>query len=124
MGGGIVDFSIPPAEAAEAERFAGLLKSRLGDRLSQWYRQRALPREFFSELGAGGWYGFEFRNGRILKRPALREALITEEFAKVWPGAAIAALAHADLGLMALTLFGVGTACRSDSAGPPWPVRP
>ncbi len=104
-----MDFSIPPAEAEDSARFAGWLKGLFGDRLSQWNRLGGLSREFFSELGSGGWYGFEIKSGRLLKRPALREALITEELAKASPGAAIAALAHADLGLMALALFGSET---------------
>jgi alkylation response protein AidB-like acyl-CoA dehydrogenase len=101
-----MDFSIPKAEAGEVARFVGLLNGPFGSRLTQWFRQRELPRAFFSELGTGGWYGFEFEGGRIRRRSAFRQALITEEFAKVSPGAAVAALAHADLGLMALALFG------------------
>jgi alkylation response protein AidB-like acyl-CoA dehydrogenase len=65
-----------------------------------------LPREFFAELGRGEWFGTARVNGRLVRKPALREAMIAEEFAKLSPGAAIAALAHADLGLMGLTLFG------------------
>jgi alkylation response protein AidB-like acyl-CoA dehydrogenase len=42
----------------------------------------------------------------LAKRPALREALLAEELARLSPGAAVAALAHADLGMMGLCLFG------------------
>jgi alkylation response protein AidB-like acyl-CoA dehydrogenase len=57
-------------------------------------------------MGSGGWYGFSVQNGRLEKHAALREALLAETLASVSPGVAIAALAHIDLGLMGLYLFG------------------
>lgn len=103
-----MDFSVPETIRRDVEGFAAFLKTRLSPGLSRWSRREVLPREFFAKLGSGGWYGCEYSAGRIVKTSALREALIAEEFAKVSPGAAIAALAHADLGLMALCLFGSG----------------
>jgi short-chain 2-methylacyl-CoA dehydrogenase len=101
-----MDFSVPKEISRDVEGFTAFLKTRLRPRLSLWLRQAELPREFFSELGSSGWYGCEFKAGRIVKTSSLREALLAEEFAKVSPGAAVAALAHADLGLMGLCLFG------------------
>jgi alkylation response protein AidB-like acyl-CoA dehydrogenase len=57
-------------------------------------------------LGAGGWYGIKVKGERLIRGSALREAMIAEELAKVSPGVAIVALAHVDLGLMGLFLFG------------------
>jgi alkylation response protein AidB-like acyl-CoA dehydrogenase len=57
-------------------------------------------------MGVGGWYGFEAGQGRWSRKSALREALIAEELAKCSPGAGVAALAHADLGMMGVWLFG------------------
>jgi alkylation response protein AidB-like acyl-CoA dehydrogenase len=104
--GGRVDFTIPQHIAQDVDRFRGLLKGSFAAELAAWHRAGELSREFFAELGQGGWYGTVFVNGRLSRGSALREAMIAEEFAKVSPGAAIAALAHADLGLMGLTLFG------------------
>ncbi len=101
-----MDFSIPQRIAEDVDRFERFLKERFAVRLGVWHRSGELPREFFAELGRGGWYGTALVNGRLSRGPALREALIAEAFAKASPGAAIAALAHADLGLMGLTLFG------------------
>ncbi len=101
-----MDFSIPAAINEDVKRFRRFIKEGVAVRLAAWQRGGELPPEFFAELGRNGWYGVHFREGRLSRGPALREALVAEEFARISPGAAIAALAHADLGLMGLTLFG------------------
>ena len=57
----------------------------------------------------------------MTRRPALREALLTEALARVSGGAAIAALAHADLGMMGLFLFGAGVAAAPLRRATRWP---
>jgi alkylation response protein AidB-like acyl-CoA dehydrogenase len=101
-----MDFAIPEQTTSEIEGFKSLLSERLELKLNEWYRQHELPRGFFEELGRAGAYGFQYAQGRLVKRSALREALLAEELARRSPGAAIAALAHADLGMMGLCLFG------------------
>jgi alkylation response protein AidB-like acyl-CoA dehydrogenase len=101
-----MDFSIPAALTEEVRRFRVFLESELGSDLSRWYRSRRLSRRLFEVLGDGGWYGIHYNNGRLHESSALREALLTIELTKRSPGAAIAALAHADLGLMGLKKFG------------------
>ncbi|MGE5256654.1 MAG: acyl-CoA dehydrogenase family protein [Hyphomicrobiales bacterium] len=101
-----MDFAIPRHLQDELDRFREFLAEDMASRISEWYRQKEIPREFFEKVGMAGWYGFEVSQGRLVRRPALREALIAEELARVSPGAAIAALAHADLGMMGLCLFG------------------
>jgi alkylation response protein AidB-like acyl-CoA dehydrogenase len=101
-----MDFGFPEETLLEIDRFKSFLSEKLESRLNDWYRKRDLPREFFAELGRFGAYGFLFSEGRLVKRSAFREALLAEELARRSPGAAIAALAHADLGMMGLYLFG------------------
>jgi hypothetical protein len=101
-----MDFSIPSDLSAEVERFRRFLKGPLATQLALWQRQGELPKVFFEQMGTGGCYGFELAESRCIRRSALSEALIAEELAKLSPGAAVAALAHADLGLMGLWLFG------------------
>jgi alkylation response protein AidB-like acyl-CoA dehydrogenase len=57
-------------------------------------------------LGHADGYGFLVSGAHLVKRSAFREALFAAELARRSPGAAIAALAHADLGMMGLFLFG------------------
>jgi len=101
-----MDFSLPKELLSEIEQFRGLLEGGLKSKLDAWYRQRNLPKEFFSEMGRVGAYGYVVSDGRLVKRSAFREALLAEALAQHSPGGAIAALAHADLGLMGLHLFG------------------
>jgi alkylation response protein AidB-like acyl-CoA dehydrogenase len=97
---------MPKELLAEVEAFKDVLRLELESRLDGWYRQRHLPREFFEVLGRAGGYGFGYAEGRLVKASAFREALFAQELAQRSPGAAIAALAHADLGMMGLFLFG------------------
>jgi alkylation response protein AidB-like acyl-CoA dehydrogenase len=53
-----------------------------------------------------GWFNFSFSGDRLTKHTALREALLAEQMAKISPGVAVAILAHQDLGLTGLWLFG------------------
>ncbi len=101
-----MDFSMPKELLAEVALFKDLLRVELEASLDSWYRQRHLPREFFEGLGRAGGYGFHLAEGRLVKASAFREALFAQELAQRSPGAAIAALAHADLGMMGLFLFG------------------
>ncbi len=101
-----MDFSIPPSLEEEVGRAARMAAEAVQPDLHQWTREGAIPREFFARLGSAGWFGYDVEAGRLRRRTALREALLTEALARTSGGAAIAALAHADLGLMGLFLFG------------------
>ena len=100
-----MDFSIPADLAQDLSRYKRFLDTELGADLEKWYRSQKLSRTFFKAIGAGGGYGIRFENGRLAESSALREALLTAELAKKSPGAAIAALAHSDLGLMAVLRY-------------------
>ena len=101
-----MDFAIPPAMSEDLARFNEFVKTRIVPNLPSWTRQRELPHDFFHQMGEDGWFGLKFNNGRLTRESALMEALVAEALAVVSPGVAIAALAHIDLGLMGLYLFG------------------
>ncbi len=101
-----MDFAIPTSIARDRDRFKAFVETELASNLARWYRNREIPGTFFGAMGKGGWFGIKSKGGRLIRSPALREALIAEELARFSPGAAVAALAHADLGLMGLYLFG------------------
>ncbi len=101
-----MDFSIPQDTQEEARRFKAFLEKHLAPHLPRWYEQGAVPRSFFSLMAEQGWFSFSFNEDRLMKHPALREALLAEELAKISPGVAVAILAHQDLGLTGLWLFG------------------
>ena len=101
-----MDFSIPQETLEETRRFRTFLEKELYPSLSLWYEQAAVPRSFFSLMAEQGWFSFSFSEDRLTKHTALREALLAEELAKISPGVAVAILAHQDLGLTGLWLFG------------------
>lgn len=90
----------------EINGFRSFLSDQIRPKLSTWYKTGELPVEFFQTFGEGGWYGIRWNDGRLERTAALREALIAEELAKVSPGIAVAVLAHVNLGLTGLFLFG------------------
>ncbi len=101
-----MDFAIPQAVSEDLARFKDFIKTHISPNLPSWNRQRELPPAFFHHMGKGGWFGLRFKDGRLIRESALKAALVAEELALVSPGVAIADLAHIDLGLMGLFLFG------------------
>ena len=101
-----MDFAIPADISEEIAKFGEFIKTDILPDLPGWSQKRELPRTFFQSMGQQGWYGLKFDNGRLIRDSALKESLIAETLARTSPGVAIAALAHTDLGLMGLFLFG------------------
>ena len=101
-----MDFAIPAAITQDLNRLKDIIRTQIVPDLSSWTQKQKMPDTFLHLLGAGGWYGIKMKGERLIRGSALREAMIAEELAKVSPGVAIVALAHVDLGLMGLFLFG------------------
>jgi alkylation response protein AidB-like acyl-CoA dehydrogenase len=101
-----MDFSVPEKLSKDVERFKVFLQENLVPNLSDWTRDKTVPRSFYQTMGQGGWTGFTWEKGRIERDAFLKEALLVEQLGSISPGVAVAALAHADLGLMGLWLFG------------------
>ena len=90
----------------EVDGFRSFMSEQLRPNLSKWYKSGELPVELFRTFGEGGWYGIRWEENQLVRTSALREALIAEELAKLSPGVAVAVLAHVNLGLTGLFLFG------------------
>lgn len=101
-----MDYSIPQTICNDIDDFKLFLASELKPRLSSWYKAGTIPREFFSGMASGGWFGLQWQAGGLQKTSALREALIEEELAKFSGGAAVALLAHVNLAFAGLYHFG------------------
>jgi short/branched chain acyl-CoA dehydrogenase len=87
-------------------RFDDFLNGHVVPNVSAWYKDGAIPRSYFQAMGQGGWFGFSLQDGQMLKESAFRGAAVMERLAAISPGVAVAALAHADLGLTGLWHFG------------------
>ena len=101
-----MDFSIPASLSEELDGFKVFLNTHLKPNLSTWYKKGEVALNFYNEMGKAGWYGFRMEGNHLVKNSALRESLIQEELAKLSPGVAVAVLAHINLGLTGLFLFG------------------
>ncbi len=101
-----MDFSIPQPFTEEMDRFKLFLKKHMVPKLSNWYRDGEVPRSFFHDMGQEGWFGIYLKDNELTQYSALRSELIVEKLASISPGVAVATLAHVDLGLTALYLFG------------------
>ena len=104
-----MDFAIPAAVTRDLDQLKEFIQTKLVPDLPTWTQQQKIPDSFFKMMGDGGWYGLKMKDGRLIRGSALRESMIAEELAKTSPGAAIVALAHVDLGLMGIFLFGSQT---------------
>jgi alkylation response protein AidB-like acyl-CoA dehydrogenase len=105
-GGRSMDFFMSPEILEQVQRFRIFLGKNLNPHLSQWNEKGEVPRSFFSLTAEQGWFSFSIKEERLVKHSSLREALLAEEMAKISPGVAVAVLAHQDLGLTGLWLFG------------------
>jgi alkylation response protein AidB-like acyl-CoA dehydrogenase len=101
-----MDFALPAEISEEIDRFEAFIRSDIIPDLPEWSHRKELPRAFFKNMGEHGWFGLQFENGGLVRESAMKESIIADKLARTSPGVAIAALAHIDLGLMGLYLFG------------------
>ena len=101
-----MDPTLPDEMIQEINGFQSFLSDQVRPNLSEWYKSGKLPLKLFQTFGEGGWFGIRWEADRLVRTAALREALILEELAKLSPGIAVAMLAHVNLGLIGLFLFG------------------
>ena len=101
-----MDFAVPADITEDMDKFEAFIKTDIIPDLPNWRHNRELPRIFFHKMGKQGWFGLKFDNKSLIRGSALKESMIAEKLAITAPGVAIATLAHIDLGLMALFLFG------------------
>jgi len=100
---------LPDHLSSELETFKTFLQQDLVPHLSGWYRQGTIPRSFHLAMGERGWLGFDLTSDHLIKQSTLKACLLAEQLATISPGVAVAILAHIDLGLNGLWLFGQKT---------------
>jgi len=100
-----MDFSLSEGVIEDLARFKAFLHNHLRPHLSAWYAEGVIPRDFFRHLGREGWLAFDVKDGQFVEQPALKQALLFEELAKLSPGVAVAVLVQISLGTKGLYLF-------------------
>jgi alkylation response protein AidB-like acyl-CoA dehydrogenase len=101
-----MDFFFPKDLSQDLDRFKRFLDDHVEQNLPAWYRDGAMPRSFYVAMGEEGWLGFKMVDGHLEKLSAFRGAIVSEQLATISPGVSVAMLAHVDLGLTGLWLFG------------------
>ncbi len=112
-----MDFTIQREDVAAVEQFGAFLAKHLDPHMVEWYEKNEVPRSFHEAMGRDGWFGFTLNGATLEKSPALHNVLLIERLAAISPGVSVATLAHVDLGLNALWLF--GSAEQITTLGPP-----
>jgi len=102
----MMDFEVPGRILQDRDKLRAFFGDQVTPHLATWYREGAVPSSLFSAFGDEGWLGFEMGQSSLEKHPALKGSLVAEELAKISPGVAVSVLAHVDLGLTGLWLFG------------------
>jgi alkylation response protein AidB-like acyl-CoA dehydrogenase len=101
-----MDFVIPEKITGKLAQFQDFLQAHMEPHLAEWYKQEAIPREFFERLGHEGWLGYNQKDNEIIEQSALRQGVLFEHMAKTSPGVAVAVLVQTSLGIAPLYLFG------------------
>jgi alkylation response protein AidB-like acyl-CoA dehydrogenase len=101
-----MDFSLPSEIREDLERYQAFLDKHLRPRLSQWYKDGAIPRGFFQEMGSNGLLGFFASDHGIQEQSALKQATLMEYLASLSPGVAVAVAVQISLGVKGLYLCG------------------
>lgn len=101
-----MDFRIPAEYLDNLKNYKQFLSESLTPGLSKWYSSGWIPREFFRELGARNWLGFDAAGGLPAEQPVLKQALLQEYLGSLSPGVGVAVLVHVSLGTKGIALFG------------------
>ncbi len=108
-----MDFTLPTHVQEDRKRFVQFLDAHVRPNLHQWYREEAVPRSLIKTMGDEEWLGFSVNDVHIEEHSALKQAVRTEEIAKLSPGVAVVVLVQISLGAKGLWLFGSDSQKRS-----------
>jgi len=99
-------FRVPDESNANWERMKAFIETNVTPNLSRWYRESAIPRRLFQELGKEGWLGYDVKQGRWAETGALKPAVQFETLGRVAPGIGVAVLVQVSLGMYPIRMFG------------------
>jgi alkylation response protein AidB-like acyl-CoA dehydrogenase len=101
-----MEFSLPADVSEDRRRFLQFVSAHIKPNLHQWHQEEKVPRSLIEEMGREGWLGFSVNAGAIEEHGALKQAVRTEELAKLSPGVAVVVLVQISLGAKGVWLFG------------------
>jgi alkylation response protein AidB-like acyl-CoA dehydrogenase len=101
-----VDFELTDEEKAFDEEVVGFVDDYIRPNLSQWHKEKAIPRQYWKELGSREWLLLRRDGDRLVERSMIQLATMYDRISELSPGAGIAAFANNQLGVFAPYTFG------------------
>jgi len=101
-----VDFELSTEDMAFDEEAKGFVDDYIGPNLNRWHKEKALPLDYWKELGKREW-ALLLRDGdKLVQRPMMQLAILYDRISEVSPGAGIGAFANNQLGIYAPYTWG------------------
>jgi alkylation response protein AidB-like acyl-CoA dehydrogenase len=101
-----VDFELTAEDKAFDEEARGFVDDYISPNLSQWHHEKALPRDYWKQLGKREWLLLRRDGDRLVERPMMQLAILYDRISEISPGAGIGAFANNQLGVYAPYTWG------------------
>ncbi len=101
-----MDFELTAEDKAFDEEVQGFVDDFIKPNLSQWHNEKAIPRQYWKELGQREWLLLQRDGDRLVERPMMQLAILYDRISEMSPGCGIAAFANNQLGVYAPYTWG------------------
>ena len=101
-----MDFELTAEDKAFDEEARGFVDDYIKPNLSQWHHEKALPRDYWKQLGKREWVLLRRDGDRLVERPMMQLAILYDRISEISPGAGIGAFANNQLGVYAPYTWG------------------
>lgn len=101
-----MDFELTAEDKAFDEEARGFVDDYINPNLSQWHHEKALPRDYWKQLGKREWLLLRRDGDRLVERPMMQLAILYDRISEISPGAGIGAFANNQLGVYAPYTWG------------------
>lgn len=101
-----MDFELTAEDKAFDEEARGFVDDYISPNLSQWHHEKALPRDYWKQLGKREWLLLRREGDRLVERPMMQLAILYDRISEISPGAGIGAFANNQLGVYASYTWG------------------
>jgi alkylation response protein AidB-like acyl-CoA dehydrogenase len=104
-----VDFELSAEDMAFDEEARGFVDDYIAPNLNQWHHEKALPKDYWKELGKREWSLLRRDGDGWVERPMMQLAILYDRISEMSPGAGIGAFANNQLGIYAPYRWGSET---------------
>ena len=101
-----MDFELTAEDKAFDEEARGFVDDYISPNLNEWHHEKALPRDYWKQLGKREWLLLRRDGDRLVERPMMQLAILYDRISEISPGAGIGAFANNQLGVYAPYTWG------------------